>query len=217
MWLLATRNRPEQCVELIKAMKDVDDVPMVAVMMDCDPYDIEWPEHWKIHSSLEHLELQRAWNALYNIYPEEPNYGLLTDHARPRSKWSKILEKTAGSDKIAYCKDNHERFNPRTGHRRIPAASCMGGELVRKMGYVWPDFCTHMYGDDALEELGNELGIITICEEAKVDDLLAKKGQLRIDENHRRLWRGKPYLPMDERAYKHWAFHVKPALIEKLK
>ena len=199
-------------------MRQVEDVPDVAVMMDCDPYeDVDWPENWKIHASIEHLELQRAWNSLYGLYPDEKTYGLITDHARPRSKWSAVLEKTAGDWKIAHCKDNHERRNPRSGHKRIPAASCMGGEFVRAMGYVWPDFCTHMYGDDALEEIGNELGLITICESAQVDDLLSKKGQFPIDSNNNRMFHGKPYVREDAIAYMDWSLHTKPELMERLK
>ena len=217
VWLLPTRNRPEACQALIAAMQQVDDVPDVAVMQDGDPYEIDWPARWKIHSSIEHLEFQRAINRLFHLYPDEKTYGLITDHARPRSKWSKVLEETAGDWKIAYCKDNHERFNPITGNQRIPAASCMGGNLVRELGYVWPDFCTHMYGDDALEEIGNELGIITICETSLVDDLLSKKGEFPLDENNKRLWRGKPYVKSDGIAYMDWSLNEKPLLLERFR
>lgn len=198
-------------------MREVGDVPQLAVMQDCEAYAIDWPSHWKTYASDSHLELQRAWNTLYHRHPDEKTYGLLTDHARPRSTWSKALEAAAGDWRIAFCKDNHERFNPRTAKRRIPGASCYGGKLVRAMGFVWPDFCTHMYGDDALEEIGYALELITVCEEARVDDLLSKKGETPVDDNNRRLWRGKPYVKTDGIAFADWMTHEKAPLVERLK
>lgn len=217
MWLLATRNRPDRAKELIEAMLATGDVPDVAVMMDCAPYDIEWPAHWHIHSSDEHLELQRAWNGLFRLHPDEKTYGLITDHARPKSLWSKALEAAAGDWGMAFCHDNHKRVNPMTGRRRIPAASCYGGELVRKMGYVWPDFCTHMYGDDALEEIGHSLGIVTFCESVIVDDLLSKKGEFPLDDNNRRLYKGRVYVGDDGDAFADWMAHDKGKLLEGIR
>lgn len=217
MWLLATRNRADRVKELIAAMRSVGDVPQVAVMMDCEPYDIDWPVHWHIHSSDEHLELQRAWNSLYRLHPNEKTYGLITDHARPKSPWSAELERAAGQWRMAFCHDNHKRVNPKTGNRRIPAASCYGGDLVRKMGYVWPDFCTHMYGDDALEAIGNELNIITFCDSVIVDDLLSKKGEFPLDDNNRRLYKGKCYVPLDAAAFAEWEVLDKDKLIEGIR
>jgi hypothetical protein len=65
--------------ELIAAMREAGDVPAAAVMIDCDPAlyrEVEWPEHWHVHSSAEHLEMQRGLNELFRLHPNEPAMGL---------------------------------------------------------------------------------------------------------------------------------------------
>lgn len=214
MWLIPTRNRPEAMQELIVAMGYVRDV---AVMVDGEPYDIEWPAHWRIHYSTEHLEMQRGINALFKLYPNEKTYGLITDHARPQSaNWADELDKTAGDWKIALCSDTKDRFNHRTGHRRMTAAVSIGGNLARACGYVWPDFCTHLYGDDALEEIGWELGLVEYREDVIVKDLHFIHGEFKRDKNHDRMYQGRSYLFDDRKGYFDWRSNKKPALLDKI-
>ena len=186
-------------------MIETGDVPLVAVMIDGPSYDMVWPAHWRIHQSSEHLEMQRALNALFKLYPHEPWYGLITDHSRPETRdWSYQIEQAVKPRNMVLVNDTKNRMNPETGYRRITSASCYGGELIRDLGWVWLPTVVHMYGDDAWERIGNALGCVTYLENVIVRDLLLRDGEIVRDESHRRLYRGRPYIPGDKQAYTDW-------------
>lgn len=218
MWLIPTRNRPQAMMELIGSMRG--EFPDAAVMIDGDASlysGVNWPSNWHIHTADEHLEMQRAINALYRLHPNEKTYGFLTDHARPETPgWFRKMEDQAGDWLMVLCADGKDRRHPENGYRRITAASCYGGELVREMGYLWPDFCTHMYGDDALEEIGHELGIVRWMPDVMVRDLHLTDGEVKPDENHKRLYKGVPYIPQDAQAFTDWKANTKPELMARL-
>jgi hypothetical protein len=203
MWLLPTRNRPEACQELLEAMIETE-VPRVAVMIDGPQYDMVWPSHWRIHQSDVHLEMGGALNLLYKLYPNEPWYGLITDHSRPLTRnWSQKIESAIKPRSIVLVNDTKNRLNP-AGKRRITSASVYGGGLVRSLGWVWLDKVTHMYGDDAWEDIGHALGVIKYLPDVIVKDLLVREGEIPRDENHNRLFMGKPYIERDKKAYTLW-------------
>lgn len=218
MWLIPTRNRPTAMRDLIQAMEDAGEIPEAAVMIDgpMEPYHgVPWPASWHIHLASEHLEFQRSLNALYALHPNEKNYGVITDHARPlNAEWATELETLAGDWNVSLC--NTRNLRARTGYYQMSAAVCIGGKLAHLLGYVWPDFCVHIYGDDAWEELINEGGLIRWGENSKVKDLSFALGHFPIDENHKRLWRGESYIKKDEQAFAHWRKSTKPGLLEKI-
>lgn len=216
MWFLPTRNRPQACQELLEAMIETGDVPRVAVMIDGPQYEMVFPTHWRIHQSEVHLEMQRALNLLFKLYPNEPWYGLLTDHSRPLTRnWSQKIEFFIKPRSIVLVNDTKNRLNP-AGKRRITSASVYGGGLVRSLGWVWLNTVTHMYGDDAWEDIGHALGVIKYLPEVIVKDLLVREGEIPRDENHNRWFRGKPYIPEDKKAYDRWRKDF-PQLIARLK
>lgn len=221
MWFVPSRNRPDAMREFVAAVKASGDSPDVAVMLDCDPEQykgIDWPEHWHIHHSTEHLEFQRAFNELLRLHPGEKTYGLLTDHARPiTSGWSQTMEREAGDWNLVLCADGKDRINPRTNYRRLTAAVCFGGDLIREVGCFWPDFCVHLYGDDAWEEIGHELGIVKHLPDVMVQDLHFTHGEIKVDDNHKRMYRGVPYAKADFDAYIQWKAHGKQPLLARLR
>lgn len=216
MWLIPTRNRPQAMKEVIAAMQATGDVPECAVMVDGPRYDIEWPAHWHIHESGGHLEMQRSLNALFRLHPNEPSYGLLSDQSRPQTPgWSSTLEAAAGSGAIAMSNSTKERFNPRTGLRRITSA-CFGGDLIRAIGWVWLDRVVHLYGDDAWEDIGYALNIVNYIPEVVILALLKRDGEVPVDANHQRRWHGESYMASDARAFSNWKAEEFPALIASL-
>lgn len=203
--------------ELIAAMQETGCVPECAVMVDGPAYDIEWPSHWHIHQSSEHLEMQLALNSLFALYPDEPSYGVLTDTSRPQSKdWASKLEAAAGSSAISMCNTTKHRMNPDTGLRRI-TTYVLGGKLARALGWVWFDKCVHLYGDNAIEDIGYALDIVHYLPEVVILALLRRDGEVQVDENHNRLWQGKPYPERDRQAYVAWKRHKFQPLLQKLR
>lgn len=202
MWLIPTRNRPELMRALIVAMEATGEVPVCAVMQDDCEYDITWPSHWKIHKSDRHLEMAKAINGLFKLYPDEPFYGMLDDHTRPVSPgWSTALKAEAGSWGLASGWNLTNRF---LGGRMRINCYAMGGDLARSLGWVWPDFVVHLYGDNVLEDLGYELGMLKFVRGAVFKSLLLRDGSLKPDGNSKRMWNGRNYPPDDRRTYEEW-------------
>lgn len=205
MFFLATRNRPQHLAAVIESCRAVGDVPNVAVIHDgCEIYDIDWPDNWLRYRSAEHLEMAGAFRVLYAKLPGLLWYGYLNDHCHPlKPGWSAALVETAGRWGIASAVDTVQRTNPRTGRARI---NCyvLGGDLVRELGWVWPDFVVHLWGDDALEDIGYELGIMRHDERARMENRTLRDGSLHPDDNSRRTWRGLHYPRHDAQAYTQW-------------
>lgn len=192
------------------------DVPKVAVMVDGPAYNLDWPAHWDIHNSLGHLEMQRSLNALLKLYPNEPFYGILTDTHRPQTpQWATKMREAAGTGSIVICNTTKHRHNPRTGLRRVTTLA-FGGDLIRAIGWVWLDRVTHLYGDDAWEDIGYALGIIRYLPDVIILALLKRDGEVPIDANHHRKWQGKSYMATDAAAFDAWKRDEFPALIKRL-
>ncbi len=216
MWLLPTRNRQKAVLALISAMKATGEIPAVAVMVDGPMYQIDWPRHWYIYQSFGHLEMQRALNTLFKSHPNEKTYGLLTDQSRPITPlWATKLEEAAGTGAIAMCNTTKPRTNPRTGLRRVTTI-CVGGELVRALGWIWLDRVCHLFGDDAWEDIGYALNCIKFVPEVVIQALLKRDGEVEIDANHHRKWKGKSYMATDSEAFYDWKRNEFPALIKLL-
>ena len=216
MWLIPTRNRPDAMQALIASMEATGCVPECAIMVDGPAYDIDWPAHWHIHQSTEHLEMQLALNQLFALYPDEPCYGVLTDTSRPQTKeWASKLEAAAGTSAISMCNTTKHRMNPDTGLRRI-TSYVLGGDLARAVGWVWFDRCVHLYGDNVWEDIGYGLGIMRYLDDVVILALLKREGEVPVDENHKRLFQGKPYIEHDRQAYVAWKRREFPALMERL-
>jgi hypothetical protein len=217
MWFLITRNRPQGTQALINAMRDTGEIPTCAVMVDGPMYPIEWPTHWKIHNSFGHLEMQRGLNALLKMYPNEPFYGILTDTHRPQTpEWATKLRDAAADWDIAICNTTKNRMNPRTGLRRVTTMA-IGGDLVRAIGWIWLDRVTHLYGDDAWEDIGYALDCIQYLPDVVILALLKRDGEVPIDSNHHRKWKGQSYMASDAAAFEAWKRDEFPKLIERLK
>ncbi len=216
MWFLITRNRPQATQALIDAMRATGEVPEVAVMVDGPFYDISWPTHWHIHNSFGHLEMQRALNELLAKYPRQPFYGILTDTHRPQTPgWASKLSAAAGSGCIAICNTTKNRMNPRTGNRRMTTLA-VGGDLVRAIGWLWLDKVTHLYGDDAWEDVGYALGCVRYLPDVVILALLKRDGEVPIDGNHNRLWQGKSYMGTDQAAFEKWKREDFQGLVKRL-
>lgn len=203
----------EACID---AMKATGEVPETAVMVDGPMYNIEWPHNWHVYESFGHLEMQRALNTLLEKHPNEKTYGILTDQSRPITpQWASKLEAAAGDRYIAMCNSTRHRTNPRTGLRRMTTI-CIGGELVRAIGWIWLDKVCHLWGDDAWEDIGYALNCVKYCPDVVIQALLKREGEVQVDANHKRMWKGKSYMGSDAEAFDIWRRDEFDTLIAKL-
>lgn len=113
--------------------------------------DQKWPETWKIE-----IVTMRGngptYNEILRRYPHERCYGFLADDAvLDVQGMLRLLEQASGDWNIAYANDKH-------WGEKLPTMPCMGGELVRAVGYLAPEYLLHWAIDTAWGELGKRLG-----------------------------------------------------------
>jgi len=219
MYLLPTRHRPAACGALIAAMQETGDVPPVAVLIDqpgIDPpcraalaayAEVPWPKHWTVTVAQAHLELTRAVNLLVAMNPGQAFYGLIGDHCRPRTPgWSGRLAAAAGDWNIAYCRDNwcngRRLDDPARAH--VSGAIVLGGKLVRALGWFLLPGTVHLWGDDALELIGERLELMRYLDDVVLETHRAQAGRAPQDANHRRVYRGSFYPPRDRAVFERW-------------
>jgi len=207
MWTLVTRRRPAACAKLIAAWRAVEHPPAVTVVIDGDlgDYDsVPWPAHWRVHATGAHVELIGAINHAVALYPDEPFYGLFGDYLRPRTMgWTDTLAEAAGAWNFSYCSDgwlNGKRADDPT-RDHMSGCLCMGGALVRALGWVFPPSLIHLYGDDVLEYIGAALGLMRYRPDVRVALDRPETTGLPRDENRRRIFNGRYFADDDRRAF----------------
>lgn len=209
MWLLPTRGRPDECRALIAAMRAVDDVPPVAVMIDDDRAtyaDVAWPLHWTVHHAPEHLEMTRAVNLLVGLHPGESFYGFFGDHFRPLTKWSAPLEAAAADWLIAWPSDGD------ASARQPSGALTFGGRLVAALGWICLPATVHVCTDRVWWHLWRQLGIVRHVEGVRFTRSWPV-GQGQVP----RQFQGRDYNAADFAAWRAWERDAAPATLARLR
>jgi hypothetical protein len=93
-----------------------------------------------------------TYNEILRRYPDEPCYGFLADDAVLLVPGMLAeLEREAGADCVAYANDQRHG-------ETICTMPCIGGDLVRRMGYLAPKNMVHWGVDCVWHEIGRKLG-----------------------------------------------------------
>lgn len=161
MWILTSLGRPER----IRAVVDSYDWGAEAVMLTlyerdrrlADYLAQDWPETW-------HIEIVPmrgngpTYNEMLRRYPSERCYGFLADDAvLDVQGMLRMLSEAAGDWCVAYANDKHHGAD-------IPTMPCMGGELVRAIGYLSPSCLVHLAIDCAWKEIGARMSALRYFE-----------------------------------------------------
>lgn len=158
MWIFTSLGRPE----LIRRVVDSYDWqghhdPVLLTLYEKDPslqdyLAQKWPTCW-------HVEIVPmpgngpTYNEILRRYPDEENYGFLADDALLTTPGMLTeLEKSAGNWHIAYSNDQHHG-------ELIPTMPCIGGDLVRAVGYLSGPHFVHWGIDVMWGEIGKRLGL----------------------------------------------------------
>lgn len=209
MFLIPTRNRPECMKELIEACVISGQVPDAAVLIDGDPEPykgIRWPKNWTVGVADRHMEMIGATNELLRRNPGREWYGFLNDRARPVTDgWAdKLVEASQGG--WANCKSLGQ--NPRTGRVRMKDG-VYSAKVVGALGWFFPPFLVHFFGDDVLEEVLQEAG-----KWVQTDVEIEEKPVAKLP----RVFKGKPYWDDDRLAFAAWNRSAeKDELIERVR
>lgn len=187
MWFLPSRSRPSSLkrffmhYELTKA--DSEGVVWIDED-DAHNYDsVEVPAKWvKITSPRKKGGTGALTNAFYNMFPDEPWYGLLADDVIPRTKnWDAKLIEAAGADGVSYGEDGIERFVDGVRHCSHP---CVGGDRVRKNGWLALPGCERTYIDDALRESAKRDNKLFFLPDIFIEHMHFSNGKSPMDKTY---------------------------------
>lgn len=213
MWVLPTRSRPDSCLRFINAWKDTSASTPVYVRLDLDDPEIEslkklpWPTEFNIFIA-PRRGLSPSMNEVFEFYPDEPWYGLLADDLLPQTPlWDQALIDAAGTLNISY--PNDQGNNP-----DLPTHPCVGGDLVRKIGWFGFPPCGHYFVDTVWQFIGTQLENIQRLDNVVVEHMHYSVGKSEIDQNYQesnQKWKH------DKRAYRDWCEVDGKQLIARLK
>ncbi len=109
-----------------------------------------WPENWKVET-VPMRGNGPTYNEMLKRYPNERCYGFLADDAiLDEQGMLRMLEVEAEDWNLAYANDKHHGA-------AIPTMPCMGGDLVRAVGYLSPKVLMHWGIDCAWYEIGKRV------------------------------------------------------------
>ena len=211
MWVFATRSRPENCARFIQSWVTTKATTPVYVRVDsCDPMldeitTLPWPDQFEIVVG-KRVGLSRSINETFECYPNEPWYGILADDLVPRTlQWDLELTKVCGSWNISYPNDG--------GDRDWPTHPCMGGDLIRAIGWFGFPPCHHYFTDTVWRYLGQELSNITRLDHIIVEHMHYSVGKSLQDTVYKQ---SNQHYKTDKLAYRNWIRSDGPALVERL-
>jgi hypothetical protein len=155
MWILTSLGRPERIRNLVDSYAWGAQSQVVLALYEKDPHLHEylsqkWPFGWIIEI-VPMLGNGPTYNEILRRYPDETCYGFLADDTLlDVPGMLSALELDAGGWNVAYANDQHHGLS-------IPTMPCLGGELVRAVGYLSPPNMTHWGIDGVWGQLGVRL------------------------------------------------------------
>lgn len=214
MWVLPTRSRPENCKRFIEAWhKSQASTPVYVRLDSCDPeldvlLNLAWPSEFQVVVGNRDA-ITLSSNEIFVKYPSEPWYGFLGDDFVPETtKWDLALIDRAGDKNISYPNDLANR------KKRLPTLPCVGGDLVRAVGWFSFPHTRHYFIDTAWQFIGERLGRIHRMDNIIVEHMHPANEKSDMDVIYRE---AKSKMAGDREAFDHWTLTQGDQLITKLK
>lgn len=215
MWILPTRSRPQNCLRLINAWAASEASTPVYVRLDeCDPFLSElialpWPNNFIIKIG-KREGVAKATNEIFVEYPHEDWYGFLADDFLPQTKkWDLILIEAAGTKCTSYPNDLGKKSK-----KDLPTLPCVGGDLVREIGWFGFPYTHHYFVDTVWKYIGEHLCNIKRLENVIVEHLHPVNGKSEIDIVYAE---SNAKLNADRKIYNSWVETEGKKLVARLK
>lgn len=158
MWILSSLSRPDRIREVVDSYVWGGESTVVLALYKGDArlreYQAQrWPSRWRIEV-VDMLGNGPTYNEILRRYPGERTYGFLADDAvLDHQGMLATLEDQADAWHVAYANDRHHED-------RICTMPCIGGELVRAVGYLAHQNLVHMSIDCMWHAIGRRLGLL---------------------------------------------------------
>ena len=159
MILLPSRGRPGKAKRFFEAYHATQ-ASMPGLLMieerDRNAYaDVRIPANWDRVIVDESLVSKKVNDAAFRFASGESCYLIMADDCVPETEhWDRKLAVSAGVTGIAYGNDLMDPAPP-IGH------PCLGGELVRALGWIAAPGFGHFYWDNVLRDIAEGLGVLT--------------------------------------------------------
>lgn len=199
MWFLPTRSRPNSLQRFFDHYVITKATSPGVVWLDDDDINltlyksIQLPANWKMVVAPNYNKgTGYITNLFFEMFPNEPFYGLLGDDVIPKTyQWDRKLIETAGNDGLAYGDDG---INP--SHAAHP---CVGGDLVRGLGWLALPGLDRIYIDNALHEVAKRAGKAYFMPNVKTEHLHFSTGKSPFDKTYE-----KSHNARDKEIYEAW-------------
>lgn len=156
MILLPSRGRPRKLARFFEAYAATHATEPGIVMIepqDRDPYSrVTLPDGWRLVEVPPSMVSKKFNDGALVYCPGERTYQVMADDCLPETEyWDQLLLEAAGTLSVAYGNDFIDPPPP-CGH------PCIGGDLVRALGFIAPPRFGHFYWDNALADIAAALG-----------------------------------------------------------
>lgn len=157
MFLIPSRERPHRLAQLINAcLKTKMSAPAIVMIDDDDPclssyLDMAMPSNWTIEIGSGGF-LSEIYNRSFNRHPNEKWYGILCDDAVPETEHFDL--------KLIYAAGENGMAVPAGGDSTGGSPHfVLGGDLVRKMGWVALPGLSRLYIDTIWYQIALSTGV----------------------------------------------------------
>lgn len=212
MWLLATRSRFSNCKRFLEAWHATKANSPVYLRMDEDDPQLEevlalpWPKQFIIKVG-PRARLGECATEMFKTYPSEPWYGMLGDDVIPGTDyWDRRLIERAGTHDISAGNDVHEK-KIRIIH------PCVGGDLVRLVGWFALPGLKHLAIDTVWEEIHHHFGRNNQMEDVILEHAHFFFDQASVDKTYQE---GQSWKAEDRRIFREWKEKEMPQLLAKI-
>jgi hypothetical protein len=213
MWLLPSRGRPDLLKRFFDNAKGLS-TPGTILIEKSDKYfekylfDIKLPQNWETFVCPEDFEnhnpsyakVIRAWFASNQDYIKKCNWvGLLNDDYIPITEnWdTKLIERLNGKNFVC----GNDRWK---SPERLTGAGVWSGNLLRAVGYLFPEGIGHFYADNMWEDIGGATGLWDICMDIIVLHDHHTMPNKEMDETSLYVEKESGFLQSDKKRYLQW-------------
>lgn len=215
MWTLPTRGRPNSLKRFIDAYLKTKSTTKIFVRLDEDDLFLEeylalaLPNTFIIRVG-PRQGLRSAMNEAVDLYPDEDYYGLGADDLVPQTvEWDKKLFEISKKNKISFPNDLGKKSK-----KDLPTHPCVGGDLVRAVGWFGLPVVHHYYLDDTWKYIGQQLECITRLDDVIVEHVHYSRKKSEFDQTYKET---NNHFENDKNLFSKWVESEGPLLIQSLK
>ena len=197
MWLVPSFKRPQNLARLLESCRDTGMTSRLVIrLMEDDPTLAEYraiplPENATFHVG-PRVKAPAACQWALQLFPDEACYGFLGDDVVLKTDgWDVALALHAGLDYISYPDDGIHG-------EHLCTHPCIGGDLVRSVGFWGLPGLDHNFMDTVWYSLGRGANLLHYCPHVKFDHRHPVAHKAEDDEVYRL---GRENYELDKQRY----------------